>query len=209
MTVQDLLSKLPATAFRSGSPNFEPKLNFDERCAVLALHRQNVSIVMLAAAFGINRRTVNRIVADGSTRYREVRDQEKRMGTEEFCQHYITEEITQRVAAAADKPETKQSSDQYDQTPKAERSGIPSQRANSLAGINMWQVPGAEYAHRIEVKWLEANTAEDDNGPFEHPAGWFSRDLDGPNPERWDGDIENNSHVTSAKAFAYAKTLGA
>jgi hypothetical protein len=205
LTIDEIRERLDPALLRHNSPKFEPKLTFAERCAVLALHMQGASISALAATFGINRRTVKHLISPSSTRYRAVRDQAKAMGDEDFCREYITETIASRFNEAKDSPEVHESMDDYDTVPKADRAGIPSPRASAHAGTNMWTPPGAEYAHRIEIKWLEANTAEDDTGPFEHPAGWYSRDLDGETPDRWDGDPENGSHTSSAKALAYAK----
>lgn len=192
-------------AMRGNNSKFEAKLNFGQRCAVLALYRRNVSVRMLAAAFGINRRTVTHVITPDSARYRNVRDEEKRLGTAEFMAKYITEEVATRLAEAASKPEITEPYDQYDAKPAAERTGVASPRATGSAGITTIKLPHHEFSHRIEVSWLEADTAEDDDGPFEHPAGWYWRDLDADKPERWNGDPEQQTHLTSAKALQHAK----
>lgn len=204
-TVEEIRSWLNPALLRENNVKFEPKLSFAERCAVLALNLQGASISALATTFGINRRTVKHIVSENGPRYKAVREQVKVMGEDAFIREYITETIAMRFNKAKDEPETHEPEIEYRQTPRSERAGVPSARASAHAGINMWTPPGAEYAHRIEIAWLEANTAEDDNGPFEHPAGWYSRDLDGETPERWNGDPDNDSHLSSAKALAHAK----
>lgn len=196
---------LDPRALRENNPSFEPKLNFAERCAVLALHRKNVSVRMLAAAFGVNRRTVNHIINPESSRYHSVRARERQIGTEAFIDEYTTEAIIKRVNEAASSPEMTQTNSEYDKQPRAERANVASKHATGSSGINTLKLPHHEYSHRVEVSWLDANTAEDDNGPFEHPAGWYWRDLDGDTPDRWNGDPESQTHLTSAKALQHAR----
>lgn len=179
-------------------------MSFAERCSILALFRKGVSVRMLAAAFGVNRRTVTHIINTESTRYKAVRDREKQMGTEDFIVEYYTEDAIRKINAAADKPELNQAIAEYD-AKAGDRLTLSSKRATGNAGINTIKLPHHEYAHRIEVSWLEANTAEDDGGPFEHPAGWYWRDLDSEQPDRWQGDPEAGTHTTSAKALNHAK----
>jgi hypothetical protein len=127
------------------------------------------------------------------------------MGPEAFMAEYFNEAAVERLNAAALKPEVDEPTSEYRTKTMAERGGQASPRATSNAGISTIKMPHHEFSHRIEVAWLEANTAEDDNGPFEHPAGWYARDLDGDAPERWNGDPEHGSHLTSAKALQHAK----
>lgn len=205
MSVDKILEAIPTSAFRHHSAKFEPKLTFPERCAALALHRKSVAVPVIAAAFGINRRTVRRLVSADSPSYHSVRDEEKRMGTLEFIEKYLTEEVARRVSEVASSAEVDETQTEYDAKPRAERTATPSQRASGVAGINYFKPANASFNHRLSVEWLEANTAEDDNGPFEHPAGWYCRDMDSDTPERYMGNPAENTHVTSAKALAHAK----
>lgn len=193
------------SALRQFSSNFEAKLTFEERCGILALHIRGTSTAMLAAAFGVNRRTVTHVTSPDGTRYRNVRDRLKAIGEAEFMEQYLTEQAVNKLNAAAMKAETVETQREYATKTLAERGGLASQRATSSAGVNTIKLPHHEFSHRIEVKWLEANTAEDDNGPFEHPAGWYWRDLDGETPERWNGDPETGHHTTSARSLQHAK----
>lgn len=186
---------------------FNPKLNYAERCAILALINKNVSVRVIAAAFNINRRTVTHL-RNGFRGYQRMHDECKSMGTEAFEKKYLTEDIIARVNATADAPETEQNYSEYDRQ-SGDRSAAPSRRASGMSGINFFKPPSSDVAHRIEVAWLEENTAEDRGGPFEHPAGWYWRDLDGED-QFWNGDPEKETHVSSQKAFNHAKQeLGA
>jgi DNA invertase Pin-like site-specific DNA recombinase len=196
--------ELDPRALRDNNPNFEAKMSFAERCSILALFRKGVSVRMLAAAFGVNRRTVTHITNPESTRYKAVRDREKAMGTEEFIAEYYTEAAVRKINDAAGKPELNQATSEYDAN-AGDRLTSASKRATGNAGINTVKLAHHEFSHRIEVAWLEANTAEDDDGPFEHPAGWYWRDLDGEQADRWQGDPDTGTHTTSAKAFNHAK----
>ena len=184
-------------------PNdFKAKLSFAERCAVLALHRKGASTRVVASAFKINRRTVTHII-QGWRGYSKCADEEKSRGTEAFLHKYLTEDVINRVNATADDPEVNQSYKEYDRS-ASNRTVTPSRRASGTAGINYYKPSGSDIAHRIDVAWLEANTASDASGPFEHPAGWYWRDLDGTD-QFWNGNPEEGSHLTSMKALNHAK----
>ena len=197
--------KINPSVFRQFNSKFEAKLTFDERCSILALHLRGTSTAMLAAAFGVNRRTVTHVITPGGPRYRNVREQLQLMGPEEFTTQYINEAAMMRINAAANSTEVAEKADEYRSHTLAERGGVASPRATGSAGITTIKLPHHEFAHRIEVSWLEADTAEDDDGPFQHPAGWYWRDLDADKPERWNGDPEQQTHLTSAKALQHAK----
>lgn len=199
--------ELPPELTRDAS-KFEPKLSFDDRCALLALHRKRASREILAAAFGINRRTINKIVSPVSPRYRDVRDREKSLGADAFAERYIKEHHIEAMRAAATKPEVTQTDREYFGQTAAARTaeGGASRRATSCEGIAPTYLEHREETHNIEVAWLEANTATDSSGDhFEHPAGWYWRDLDGELPEQWQGDPEARTHVSSRKALDHAK----
>lgn len=197
--------KLNPSVLKQHNSNFEAKLTFAERCSLYALHLRGTSTAMLAAAFGVNRRTVTHLCSPDSSRYRNVRDQFKAMGQDAFMAEYFTETAVERLNAAAHKAEVTESTAEYRTKTMAERGGHASERATSCSGLSTIKLPHHEFSHRIEVAWLDANTAEDDNGPFEHPAGWYWRDLDSDLPERWQGDPDSGSHLTSAKALQHAK----
>jgi hypothetical protein len=197
------LNSLPDTVFVGNK--FVAKLNRDERCAILALRISGVSVPQLAATFDVNRRTINKIVDSGSSKYHDVREELARLGNADFIATYVTEAIAARVRESVVKPEVGEKRfKEYDESASS-RANHPNKRASTNSGINNVKLPHHDYSHRIEVAWLEANTAEDDNGPFEHPAGWYWRDMDSDTPERWQGDPEAESHLTSSRALNHAK----
>jgi len=196
-TVDEMLASLPPHMFR-GNGLYEPKLTFPERCGILALYQSGLSVELLAAAFKVNRRTVRHIINPEGKKYRDVRAEVLRHGEHEFRSIYITEALTQRIAEAAGKSETKLNFKEYDAA-HADRAPKANPRATIHEGITLYQGPWP-FAHRIEIKWLAENEAPN----AEHPAGWFARDLD-DDPEFWTGDAEVHSHFTSAKALEWFK----
>lgn len=185
------------------SSEFKPKLTYADRCAVLALINKNVSVRVIAAAFDINRRTVTHL-RNGFRGYKKMHDECSSMGKEAFEKKYLTEDHIARINATADDPALEQSYSDYDST-SGDRTQAPSRRSSGMAGINFLKHPSDEISHRIEIAWLEANTAEDASGPFEHPAGWYWRDLDSYD-KYWNGNPDENSHVSSQKAFNHARS---
>lgn len=190
------MTELPEEALRDPS-DFKPKLNFEQRCSVLALFRRGVKPELLAKAFGINRRTVGYIVNNG-THYRSVRLKESELGTQDFITKYTTDDALVRVreATAEVSPVFGSKTD----------SNAAKKAARAKEGINaITDLKGVK--HRVEIAYLDANTAEDDNGVFEHPAGWYSKDMDGSTPNRWSGDIDTGTHLTSMSAYKHAVAI--
>lgn len=175
---------------------FEAKLNMAERCQILALRMAGMSLGAIAVTFGVNRRTVTHIQNPASPRYRSVRDARDAMGTEAFKAKYITQELVDRVKAAALTPEAQ---DTYKATDAAKNTH-PNKRASRCAGITIHKGPHHTISHRIEIGWVE-----DMEG---YPDGWYHKLLDTGEPtdaENWGGDPEAKSHHTSASALQYAR----
>lgn len=98
-----------------------------------------------------------------SPHYRSIRQEEEKLGREEFCKKYITEEGTKKVAAA--------------------RGGIgqvdpnaPKKASSRFAGLTMVKTENTNHAHRIMIEWQN----EGHEG-----AGWYYRDLDSDNSNDW------------------------
>jgi len=194
------LNNMEAEMFRASG--FEPRLTFAERCGVLAFHLAKVSVPQLAAAFGVNRRTINKIIATDGNKYRNVREEYQRLGETDFLTKYATAELAAKIAEARSKPEAVQNYTEYDAAITTRKSA--NRRANGQEGITVIKEERHEHSHRIEVGWLAPDTAVDTSGQtFEHPEGWYWRDLDGDS--LWMGDPENGTHFTSAKTLAHAK----
>lgn len=175
------INTLPAEAFIQNSTKFEPKLTFDERCTVLAFSIAGIGKRVLAAAFGINRRTVSHMVNPQSGHYRDVRAKLAELGEEAFKRQYCTEKGSTAIRAAFSMPEVKQTMEVYDQTP---HSPMPSPRAKKKAGINVVKLDHMPYSHRVEVAFTD-----------EH--GWRWRDLDSEFAEDWFVAEAEGSNLTS------------
>lgn len=175
----DPLSLIPQHAFvKNGTGKFAPKLNHDERCAVLALVKAGVRRDLVARAFGLDRRTVGHIVNPQSARYKDVRNEYKNFGHEEFVVKYLTEEVAMKVAAAED-PE---------KAPKPTTSA----RSNRMQGIHHVKPPQCSYEHRVEIKYLTGAEAE-------YGEGWYFRDLDSKTaPDMWFHNGEESRKTSHA-----------
>ena len=161
-TVDEILAHIPAGAYRQEG-KFRPKLDFAQRCEILALYRRGVGRNVLADAFGIDRRTVTHIQNQNSVHYKSVRDRYAELGKEVFEREYITEAGSLKVA------------EQLGKQPKADPTK-PNRNAGRHAGINIVDGTYCERPHRVDVQWLADGAA----GP-----GWYYQDLDGPAPELW------------------------
>jgi hypothetical protein len=175
--IMDELRKYPHI-FR-GSGRFEPKLTFDERCSVLALYLSGVHRRVLAAAFGIDRRTVAHIYNPHSIHYKAVRKQLEVLGREVFIRRYLTEEATVKVRAVQNHREVTLSDDEMREEPS--HAPIPNRKRNRKEGVHVLKPEQCEYSHRVVIGWREA-VNDDISGS---PAGWYYQDLDGNDPELW------------------------
>jgi hypothetical protein len=188
----DVLSLIPAAAMRkTNTGKFEPKLDFAERCAILAAYSNGVRRDVLATAFGVDRRTIGHIVNPTSVHYRDVRRKLKDDGPENFTNMFLTEELALKIGAAV-KEEAKIEAD-----PNA-----PNKKANKAQGLHTVKPSQCAYSHRIEIQWREAMPLND--GPPDNERGWYYRDLDSKEPNMWwhNGD---DSRRTSVLALSYAE----
>lgn len=172
------LDLIPKHAFKAkidDDGKFKPKLDFNERCSILALVMSGVDRRVVAVAFGVDRRTVGHVVNKQSVHYKDVRREYARMGHDAFVAAHLTEQAALKVAAAASDPAVFKTDSQI-----REETGVsvPSARAAKMAGIHVVKPEQCEYSHRIEVKWMDG-----DGG---YPKGWHFRDLDSKStPELW------------------------
>ena len=184
---------------------FAPKLSFADRCAILGFYKMGFAVPQIAAGFGVNRRTINKVISEISDKYKAVREEYHRIGEGAFIAKYVTPEWAEKVMAAKVLPEVELRGRDYDAA-APERAGVANKRASSQKGISTIKEDRHDFSHRIEVDWLDADTAKDIEGRvFQHPAGWYWRDLDSDQPDLWNGDPENDYHLTSAKALQHAR----
>lgn len=172
-----LRRRLPASAFKD-SQKFAAKLNFEKRCAILALERiSGVSRPVLAAAFGVNRGTVAYICNNSSPHYKDVRREYNELGRDAFERKYLTEEIIDRIAEVTGDPET-QMTDAELRAFKASQ-GITPPRKSADAHAGTWAVLDAFFFKfqpgKIDIVWFE----EESEIP-EGVNGKFGASFDGP-----------------------------
>lgn len=157
------LDAIPREAFTaSDRGKFQAKLNFTERCTVLALAKSGVSRAVIAEAFSIDRRTVTHICNDNSVHYRDIRSRLRDLGIDEFVKQHISEADATRIGAAVQRIRA------ATPTPRP----VASPRATGSSGIHTVKPPQCDYSHRLEIAWRDT--------------GWYYRDLDSKSdPDAW------------------------
>jgi hypothetical protein len=164
------MSAISALKFKQ-SGKFDNKLDFDQRCEVLALHRIGIPRAALAEAYGIDRRTVTHIYNPKSVHYRSVRAEEEKLGREAFLKKYVTENALNKLK------QVKNEAVREDAAPKK----LPTRArrgSTKHAGVHIISTPNTDKDHRILIQWVEQPV--DGAEP-----GWYFKDMDGVDPEMW------------------------
>jgi hypothetical protein len=141
---------------------FGPQLSFAQRCEILGLHRIGYTADVLAEAYDIDRRTITHIYNPSSSKYRNVRAQEKLDGPN-FIEKYVTPEVRAKVEAFRALP-----------------GEANNKAASGMAGIHSVKGRNCEFNHRVAIGWMEPDVT---NGI--EVAGWYYKDMDGDFPETW------------------------
>ena len=163
------------------STKFAPKLSFAQRCEVLALFRCRCSRELLAKLYNVDRRTITHIYNPKSPHYKNVREEELRLGRDNFVRQYATADVT----AAAYNLAT------------ATKSEGNNRNANKKRGIHDMKNDMCTKPHRVMIQWV---TPEDSSVAV---AGWYYKDLDSEWPDDWfHGD--QDSMRTSQSCYAHA-----
>jgi hypothetical protein len=144
---------------------FAPKMDFTQRCQILALYRKGFSSEVLARIYKINRRTLTHIYNPNSPHYKNVREQLTVMGLERFKETYATPEVV-RTALAYES--------EYDRTKE-----VNNKHANGKQGVHVVRNNFCNYDHRVIIQWVEAGERNIT------VSGWYYRDLDSDFPEEW------------------------
>jgi len=182
-TVEELQMELRTnhpTVIR-GLGRFDAKLTFDERCAILALYLSGVHRRVLAAAFGIDRRTVAHIYNKNSIHYKAVRTKLQELGHQGFLREYLTEEATMRVAKVANDPAVTLADKEW--RSKTDGDILPSRKKNRKEGLHIIKPDQCEHTHRIMIQWFDEREQLETGEKL--PMGWWYRDMDGNSPEEW------------------------
>jgi hypothetical protein len=153
-------------ASKEANSKFEPKLVFTQRCEILALHRRGCTREALAKIYGVDRRTVTHIHNERSPRYKNVREEELRLGRDNFLKRYLRADM---LVIAADAVQ-----------PVVEDKSVNNKKSNAKAGIHTVRNEFCDYDHRIIIQWVE-------KGEQDHiqVSGWYYKDLDSEWPDQW------------------------
>ena len=186
VTREEAMSLLEAAiaASREANGKFESKLTFGQRCEILALYRKGCTREALAKLYGVDRRTITHIHNVKSPRYKNVREEELRLGRENFLTKYLIPEMMKKAAEIVKPAE------------------VPTHNklANRMAGLHMLQNDMCSYTHRVDIKWVT---------PEEHPnvkiAGWYYRDLDSEWPDDWFTTQDPEALKTSQACYKAAQ----
>jgi hypothetical protein len=178
----------PELLKEKGSTKFSPKLDFDERCAILAMVSYGVKREVVARAYSIDKRTVAHIVNSSSPHYKDVRRKYTEMGRDSFIKEYATPEAVAKLHAVRDR---------FAKAEPVVGSTPASARAKSHAGTHVLYPPQCAYPHTVEIAWRDADG--------DNPAGWWYRDATSSEPELW---LNNGpeSLRTSSAALKIAET---
>lgn len=151
LTPDEIMALIPPEAMRKHKEGaFAPKLTENERRAILVLDYKGVHRNVLAAAFGINRRTLASMLNKHSTRYHKTRQAFAEGKPEEWLCLYLTEDIALRVAAAKGAAEVsivKQKD--YDERPRDDYNP----RADKYAGNHTVKNKDHTYSHKLVISW--------------------------------------------------------
>jgi hypothetical protein len=189
MDHEEIKSTISAMSFPK-TGKYDSKLDFDQRCEILALYRHGIGRATLAEAYGIDRRTVTHIYNPKSVHYRSVRAEEQNLGIEQFQRRYLTENALVKLKGVQPKVE-----------PKKAKPKIGAKRsASRYAGVHMVETDATSYPHRISIAWQERGI--DGGAP-----GWYYMDADGPAPEQWFHNGEDSIMTSQACYEAIVNTL--
>ena len=183
MTQEESIALLIAANEQKNLGKFAPKLSFTQRCEVLALFRIGCSRELLHKLYKVDRRTITHIYNPKSPHYKNVREEELRLGRENFIKEYATADVT----AAA-----------YNLLAATKNEGN-NKNANKKRGVHNLQNDMCDKPHRVIIQWV---TPEEYEGI--EAAGWYYQDLDSEWPNDWfHGDAE--SLRTSQACYAHAQ----
>ena len=168
-----------------GSNKFAPKLSFPKRCEILALYRAGLTRETLAMMYNVDRRTITHIYNPVSPHYKNVREEELRLGRERFRAIYLSEDVWNQAMALGKERVNNVANNKY---------------AKGKAGIHVVRGTFCEYEHRVMIEWRE----KDENIEV---AGWHYKDLDGDFPDNWFFAGEESRKTSMACYLAMMKDI--
>lgn len=188
---------------------FAPKLTKAIKCEILALYHRELPIPLLAAAFGVHRRTVGQIVGELSAKYKDIRALRDGMGGKAFDTHYITEEGVAKCLAAKADPATYVSTRKYHQ----EKAGAqPNAKRHAGRHIIAPSELGYLKEHTIDVFFAKEVVLPDYNGgkPF---SAWGFFVISSDYPDTFNctyavSPTETKHFLSSTEAYSHAVNGG-
>lgn len=202
---EHLRGKLPVESQPDhGAGKFEPKLEFDQRCAVLAALLAGFSRRVVGAHFGIHSRTVTHIANPTGRWYHNVRQKRSELGDRAFMNTYLNGDTLNALVALKNNEMPQESH--------------PSGGSRKYEGFTLVEVKGdtGTVQHRIEIKYVKAYSELDDKGEqYPSVTGWYfkdhdfgysmNKDGDPTIPILWTSNDDGMPFDTSAKALQYVK----
>lgn len=182
-TQEEGIALLSFIGISNNTSKYAPKLSFTQRCEILALHRNGVSRETIAKIYKVDRRTITHIYNSQSVHYRNVREEELRLGRNNFVTKYLTTDVQNAAFAFMG-----------DKTDKL----INNKAANRKAGIHTMRNEFCNYDHRVIIKWME----EDPEKGIK-VAGWYYQDMEGEWPNDW-FNCGPDSLKTSQSCYTHA-----
>ena len=88
--------ELDKGAFRGEMNDYTPKLTNRERLGIIAMHREGVTLPVLALAFGVNRRTLSKLV-NNHPKYADIKEEASKHKPDQLYALYVTDEMVTRV----------------------------------------------------------------------------------------------------------------
>jgi hypothetical protein len=95
--------ELDKDAITDADQNFSSKLTEEERLGIIALSRKGVKTTVLAIAFGVNRRTLGKLIGTNVTDYVKEKKIASGLSANELYALYVTDGMVALVNAAAKK----------------------------------------------------------------------------------------------------------
>jgi len=186
LTREEAMEALDAAIAASKAVNkkYEPKLSFPQRCEILALYRKGCTRESLANLYGVDRRTITHIYNPRSPRYKNVREEELRLGGSNFLDMYLSEEMMRRATSIV--------------KPAVDDKNANNRAANRKAGVHSMRNEFCDYDHRVIIQWVEA---DGDKIPV---SGWYYKDLDSEWPDAWFTTQDPEALKTSQNCYTAA-----
>jgi len=179
--------RVPAHLIARPDGKFKAKLTQEDRYRAMAAVLTGIRKDVVAAAFGIDRRTISHMTNEYSKHYKSTREKVKQLGQGEFIRQFFDEDTLKKI-------QTVDLGTVQPSGPSSPGPNAPNPRASSKKGINVVKPEQCRHNHRIMIAFRPAIG--------DSAAGWWYQDLDGPNPTEWcrgdDSSLMTSQHCLAA-----------